>query len=192
MLNDLFVEQIPITEKIVRTLAVYLLIVVLFRVTGKRGLAGLNTFDVVVIFLLSNVVQNAIIGNDQSLLGGVIGAATLVLANTLVNRLLVISPRAERVLQGRASTVITDGTVDQRAARRLGLRRSELEHAVRVQNGDSVADVARGRLEPDGQLVLDLKAGQQGLTRDDLDTLLRRFDALERTLTRQTDTPASG
>jgi len=179
VLNDLFVEQIPITEKIIRTLAVYLLIIVLFRLAGKRGLAGLNTFDVVVIFLLSNVVQNAVIGNDQSLLGGIIGASTLVLANTIVNRVLVISPRAGRLLQGKGSTVITDGKVDERVTRRLGLRRSELEHAVRLQNGDGVSDVALGRLEPDGQLVLDLKDSQQSLTREDLSTLLARLDHLE-------------
>jgi uncharacterized membrane protein YcaP (DUF421 family) len=66
----MFVEQIPLAEKILRTVLVYTLIVVLFRLTGKRGLATLNTFDFVVIFLLSNVVQNAVIGDDQSLVGG--------------------------------------------------------------------------------------------------------------------------
>jgi uncharacterized membrane protein YcaP (DUF421 family) len=84
--------QIPILEKILRTVLVYVLIVVLFRLTGKRGLAGLNTFDFVVIFLLSNVVQNAIIGSDNSLLGGAVGAVTLVVVNTAVNRLIASVP----------------------------------------------------------------------------------------------------
>src|ERR1039457_3349787 len=70
----MFVEQIPLAEKILRTVIVYALLAVLFRLTGKRGLASMNTFDFIVIFLLSNVVQNAVIGNDTSLIGGLIGA----------------------------------------------------------------------------------------------------------------------
>lgn len=70
MWHAMFAEQIPLTEKILRTVIVYAVIALLFRLTGKRGLASLNTFDFVVIFLLSNVVQNAIIGNDTSLTGG--------------------------------------------------------------------------------------------------------------------------
>lgn len=108
MLHDSFVEHIPVAEKIIRTLAVYVLITVLFRLTGKRGFAGLNTFDVVIL-LLSDVAQNAIVGSDDSLLGGIIGASTLVAANTIVNRVVVLSSRAERLLQGRASIVISDG-----------------------------------------------------------------------------------
>jgi hypothetical protein len=76
MWHAMFVEQIPLAEKILRTIIVYALIALLFRVTGKRGLASLNTFDFIVIFLLSNVVQNAVIGNDTSLIGGMIGAVT--------------------------------------------------------------------------------------------------------------------
>jgi uncharacterized membrane protein YcaP (DUF421 family) len=67
--HAMFVEQIPLTEKILRTVIVYPLIAVLFRLTGERALAGMNTFDVIVIFLLSNVVQNAVIGNDISEVG---------------------------------------------------------------------------------------------------------------------------
>ena len=70
MWHDMFVEQIPLAEKVIRTIGVYALLMVLFRLTGKRGLAAMNTFDFIVIFLLSNVVQNAVIGSDNSLLGG--------------------------------------------------------------------------------------------------------------------------
>jgi uncharacterized membrane protein YcaP (DUF421 family) len=78
MWHSMFAVQIPIVEKILRTVLVYATILILFRLAGKRDLATLNIFDFVVLFLLSNVVQNAIIGNDTSLLGGIIGAATLV------------------------------------------------------------------------------------------------------------------
>ncbi|MDT7569671.1 MAG: hypothetical protein QOG76_8295 [Pseudonocardiales bacterium] len=70
MWHDMFAEQIPLDEKILRTVIVYAVLAVLFRFTGKRGLANLNTFDFIVIFLLSNVVQNAVIGDDNSLIGG--------------------------------------------------------------------------------------------------------------------------
>lgn len=81
MWHAMFVEQIPLAEKVLRTVIVYAFIALLFRVTGKRGLASLNTFDIIVLFLLSNVVQNAVIGNDTSLIGGLIGAVTLVAVN---------------------------------------------------------------------------------------------------------------
>src|ERR1022692_3677244 len=143
----------PLAEKVLRTVIVYALIAVLFRLSGKRGLANMNTFDFVVIFLLSNAVQNAIIGNDSSLIGGVIGAVTLVAVSTAVSRLIAASAVAARIF---------DGQVIGQAMRRLGLRRSEIDHAVRLQNGDDVAQIQIGELEPGGQLVLTLKASEQG------------------------------
>ncbi|MFH9350791.1 DUF421 domain-containing protein [Kitasatospora sp. NPDC017646] len=182
MWHDLLVVQIPIVEKILRTVAVYVLILVLFRLAGKRGLAGLNTFDMVVVFLLSNVVQNAIIGNDNSLLGGAIGAVTLIAVNAAVTRWLARDPRAARVLEGRPTTVVRDGKLIPGALRELALRPSELEHAIRLQNGDNVTDVARARLEPDGQLLVTLKAAEQSATKSDVDELRDRLAAIERLL----------
>jgi uncharacterized membrane protein YcaP (DUF421 family) len=183
MSHDLFVMQIPILEKIIRTVAVYAVILVLFRLTGKRGLAQLTSFDMVVVFLLSNVVQNAIIGNDNSLLGGTIGAITLVAVNQIVTRSAAVSSAVERVLEGTATTVIEDGRLDRQAARRIGLRAGELEQAVRLQNGDSVRDVQLGRLEPTGQLILTLKSDEQPMTRGDMSQLLERLDRIESRLT---------
>jgi uncharacterized membrane protein YcaP (DUF421 family) len=177
--HSMFAEQIPVAEKVLRTVIVYGLIAVLFRLTGKRGLAGLSTFDFVVIFLLSNVVQNAVIGNDTSLIGGIIGAVTLVVVNTGVNRLIAVSPRAERIFDGKATTVITAGHLISRALRRLGLRRSEIDHAVRLQNGDDVTQVENGSLEPSGQLVLTLKAAEQGATKADVAELTSRLARIE-------------
>jgi uncharacterized membrane protein YcaP (DUF421 family) len=99
--------------------------------TGKRVLAAMNTFDFIVIFLVSNVVQNAVIGDDNSLLGGMVGAVTLVAVNAGVNRLTAISPTAERLFEGRGTLIVDGGRVIDSQLRRLGLRRSELEHAVR-------------------------------------------------------------
>jgi uncharacterized membrane protein YcaP (DUF421 family) len=182
MWHAMFAEQIPPAEKILRTVIVYALIAVLFRLTGKRGLASMNTFDFVVIFLLSNVVQNAVIGNDTSLTGGMIGAITLVTVNELVNRLIAASPTAARIFDGRATTVITDGHVVEPALRRLGMRRSEIDHAVRLENGDDVSEVATGSLEPGGQLVLTLKAAEQAATKADIAELTSRLGQIEHLL----------
>ena len=179
MWHSIFVVQVPVLEKVIRTVLVYGTIVVLFRATGKRGLASLNTLDFVVIFLLSNVVQNAVIGNDTSFSGGAIGAVTLVAVNAGLNRLIARSPAAARLLEGRSTTVIRDGHVDDDALRHLALRPQELEHAVRVQNGDSVGEVSDGVLEPSGQLILSLRPEEQGATKGDVSTLLARIDALE-------------
>lgn len=181
MWHAMFVEQIPLAEKILRTVIVYALLAVLFRLTGKRGLASMNTFDFVVIFLLSNVVQNAVIGNDTSLIGGMIGAVTLVTVNAAVNRLITVSGTAARIFEGHATTVISDGHIADRALRRLGLRRCELDEAVRLQNGDDIRQVDHGSLEPGGQLVLTLKPAEQSATKADVAELtdrLRRIESL--------------
>jgi uncharacterized membrane protein YcaP (DUF421 family) len=183
MWHDMFVEQIPLAEKVIRTIGVYALLMVLFRLTGKRGLAALNTFDFIVIFLLSNVVQNAVIGNDNSLLGGMVGAVTLVALNAGINRLTTISPIAERLFEGRATTVIDDGCVIDSKLRRLGLRRSQLEHAVRLQNGNAIAQIDYGRLEPGGQRVLTLKRTEQAATKADVAELIDRLSRVEEILT---------
>lgn len=182
MWRAMFVEQIPVAEKILRTVLVYALIALLFRVAGKRGLANLNTFDFVVIFLLSNVVQNAVIGNDTSLTGGVIGAVTLVAVNAIVTRTVASNARAARLFDGHATMVIREGHVVGRALRHLGLRRSELDHAVRMQNGDDVAEVERGSLEPGGQLVLTLKHAEQSATKGDVADLTARLSRIEELL----------
>ena len=182
MWHAMFAEQIPVAEKILRTVIVYALIAVLFRLTGKRGLASMNTFDIVVIFLLSNVVQNAVIGNDTSLTGGIIGAVTLVTVNTLVNRLIAVSATAARIFDGKPTTVISDGHVVEGALRHLGLRRSEVDHAVRLQNGDDVSEVGLGLLEPGGQLVLTLKPTEQGATKADIAELTTRLGQIEQLL----------
>jgi uncharacterized membrane protein YcaP (DUF421 family) len=182
MWHDIFVIQIPVLEKVLRTVLVYLAVVILFRLAGKRDLATFNTFDFVVIFLLSNVVQNAIIGNDDSLTGGVIGAAVLVALNGAFNRWLAASPRASRLLEGKPTTVIEDGHFVKSALRRLALRPSGIDQAIRVQNGDDVSDIGNGRMEPSGQLVLSLKPAEQSATKGDIAHLNARLDSIDAAL----------
>ncbi|MGH8962267.1 MAG: DUF421 domain-containing protein [Jatrophihabitantaceae bacterium] len=179
MWHAMFSQEIPFAEKILRTVIVYALIAVLFRATGKRGLAGLNSLDIVVMFLLSNVVQNAVIGPDNSVTGAIIGAVTLVAVNSAVNRAALVSDRFARVFDGTDTTVIDGGSIDQRAVRRLGLRRHDLDHAVRIQNGDDIGDVETGLFDPDGHLILTLKEQAQDASKADIARLEAKLDRIE-------------
>jgi uncharacterized membrane protein YcaP (DUF421 family) len=182
MLHQMFVEQIPVTEKLLRTILVYTLIVVLIRMSGKRGLSGVNTLDIVVILLLSNVVQNAIIGNDVSVTGGAIGAVTLIGVDWLLSRLALHSDLFARVFEGTETEVIRDGRLLNRPARRLGFRGTDLEHAVRLQNGDDLGQVATGVVEPSGQLLMTLRSEEQGATKGDIERLTAHLVRIEAAL----------
>lgn len=184
MWHSMFAVQVPIAEKILRTVLVYATILILFRLTGKRDLATLNIFDFVVLFLLSNVVQNAIIGNDTSLLGGIIGAGTLVAINAVLNRVLIVSNRAARVLEGKPTTIIEDGRFLPGPAWRLGLRPADVDKAIRVQNGDDIKEVATGVMEPNGQLVLTLKEAEQSASKGDIAGLTAQLKAMQASLER--------
>jgi uncharacterized membrane protein YcaP (DUF421 family) len=178
--HSIFVLQAPVVEKLLRTILVYATVVLLFRLTGKRGLASLNTLDFVVLFLLSNVVQNAVIGNDNSFSGGAIGAVTLVAVNAALNRAVVASPTVARWLEGTPTTVIAHGAPLMHDIRRIGLRTADLDHAVKLQNGDTIGDVALGVLDPGGHLILDLEPSQRGATREDIERVLSRIASFER------------
>jgi uncharacterized membrane protein YcaP (DUF421 family) len=178
----MFNLDVSVAEKILRTVLVYVLIAVLIRATGKRGLSGLNTLDIVVVVLLSNVVQNGVIGADNTVTGAAIGAVTLVAVNEAINRAALRSERVARWFDGTDTVVIRDGHPVQRAVRRVGLRRRELDHAVRLQNGDDVAQVQHGVFDPAGQLVLTLKPEEQGATRGDVDRLTAQLSRIEAAL----------
>ena len=173
--TDLFVPGVPVAEKVLRTEAVYAAIAILLRVAGKRDLAQLNTFDLVVMLLLANVVQNALIGNDNSLLGGLLGATVLLAINATVVRVAALSPRFSAALEGRPTVLIRDGHYDDRALLREGLRRADVEAALRRQMANGAGDVAEATLSPGGALVVWLHPAQQNATRDDID----RLDALD-------------
>src|SRR5690348_15686363 len=103
--KDMFVLGIPLLEKILRPIVVYVFLVVGLRLAGKRELAQLNAFDLVVLLTLSNTVQNAIIGDDNSVSGGVIGATTLLLVNYGVVRFLYGHERLDQLVEGAATVL---------------------------------------------------------------------------------------
>lgn len=176
MLADLVQMGIPATEKVVRTAGVYIGLAVLLRLAGKRDLAQLNTLDLLVVLLLSNVVQNAIIGNDDSLTGGLLGAATLVALNAALVRAVAGLPRLSRWFEGAETVLVRDGRVDLTALRREGVRLGDLEAAVRRQNAADLDEVAEATLAPGGTIVVQLRPEDQDATRGDVRQLREHLD----------------
>ena len=126
MISDLVDLGVPAPEKVVRSLLVFVFLVVALRIAGKREFAQLNVMDLAVLLLVSNTLQNAMIGADNSLLGGLIGATTLFVANYWFVRLTYRSRRAQRVLEGAPRTLLENGVPDQRGLRREAITESEL------------------------------------------------------------------
>jgi uncharacterized membrane protein YcaP (DUF421 family) len=178
MWNHLMHLDVSVWEKVVRTVAVYLVLAVLIRLAGKRDLAQLNAFDLVVVLLLSNVVQNAVIGLDNSFLGGAIGATVLVAFNAVVVRAARESTVVSRALEGTPTVLARDGAWDDEALRREGLRKADVEAALRRQNANSVSDVETVSIEPGGSIVATLRDDLQSATRADVARLEAKLDAL--------------
>src|SRR5881409_3413989 len=111
--SDMFHLGVPVAEKVLRPVVVYAFLVVGLRLAGKRELAQLNPFDLVVLLSLSNTVQNAIIGVDDSITGGLIGAATLLLVNYLVVRFLFRHKRLDQVIEGKPTVLIKHGRLQK-------------------------------------------------------------------------------
>jgi len=153
--DNMFQLPLPILEKLLRPAIVYLALVVLLRIFGKRELAQLNPFDLVVLLSLSNTVQNAIIGNDNSVSGGIIGAVSLLAINWLVVRMLFRSPRLTRMFEGRATVLIRNAQVDLKALQRESLTQEELIEVVHRQGFESIRNVRRCELEPNGTFYIE-------------------------------------
>jgi uncharacterized membrane protein YcaP (DUF421 family) len=168
--------SVSVLEKIVRPVLVYLFLVVGLRLAGKRELAQLNAFDLVVLLTISNTVQNAIIGADNSVLGGVIGATTLLVFNYIVVRLILAYPRVERLFEGDADTLMRRGVVLADRLRAEGLTVSELEVAARRQGLGSLQDVDRAVLEANGAVTFVAKKPRAAEAKHQ--DLIRRLDEL--------------
>lgn len=178
MWTEALVPQAPIWDTILRTALVYIAVAFLLRLAGKRGLAELSTFDVIVALLLAEIIGGSVLSDDQSITSAVIAAFTLVAMNVLFNAVVHRFPAAARFLQGTATTVITDGDLDEKAMRKLGITSSEIDHAIRSQHGDDVSEVQHAELTPSGKLVLTLKYEEQSATKADIHALTERLDEL--------------
>ena len=184
--NEMFTLSVPILEKIVRPIIVYLFLVLLLRIFGKRELAQLNPFDLVVLLSLSNTVQNAIIGNDNSVTGGLIGALTLLAANYLVVRFLFKHRRLDEMIEGKPTTLIDRGKIMPKNLAGELLSHAELMTVLHRQGFGHITDVERCVLEPGGGFFIkgkepppEERQHQEVMKR--LDELSRQIAELRRT-----------
>ena len=176
--DHMFQLPLPIAEKLLRPVIVYLVLVLLLRLFGKRELAQLNPFDLVVLLSLSNTVQNAMIGDDNSVTGGVIGAFGLLAINWFLVRVLFRSRRLTRVVEGRSSILIHNGQIDTKALKRERLTREELLAVVHRQGFEGFHQVHRCELEPNGTFYVE--AFEPSAADKRHNELLERIDALSR------------
>jgi uncharacterized membrane protein YcaP (DUF421 family) len=152
--HDIFTIQISVGDKILRSVLIYVFLIAMLRIVGKRELGQANTLDLVVLLLVANAVQNGIIGNDLSVTGAVIGAATLFVINELFSRATYLSPFASRLLEGEPTQLIEDGQLVKRALRSTGISLSELRAIARRQGFAHLGDVHTAILETNGVVTM--------------------------------------
>jgi uncharacterized membrane protein YcaP (DUF421 family) len=179
MARDMLVVQIPLLEKVLRSIAVYLFLVLALRLAGKRELAQLNSLDLVVLLLLSNTVQNAIIGADDSLVGGLLGATVLATVLLSANYLIVRFGFQHPALGGTPTTLVRKGHTLDGNLRRYLITREELMAAVRRQGARNLQDLDVVVLEANGALTVE--------QRDRSEQVLQRLDRIEAALARGQD-----
>jgi uncharacterized membrane protein YcaP (DUF421 family) len=179
--TDMFALGLPLVEKVLRPIIVYLFLVVGLRLAGKRELAQLNPFDLVVLLTLSNTVQNAIIGDDTSVTGGLIGAATLLVVNAAVVRFVFAHPSLERVVEGVPTVLIDGGQIQEANLRRELITRYELEIDANRHGFDSLDEVDRAVLEANGTISFAARKPSPEVRRHE--EVLRRLDELGREVT---------
>ncbi len=149
---DMFVLGLPLAEKVLRPVIVYVFLIVGLRLAGKRELAQLNPFDLVVLLTISNTVQNAIIGEDNSVTGGVIGAATLLFVNHIVVRYLYAHRDIDRLVEGEPEVLIENGQLCPKQLERELITVEELQAAAHKQGFASLDEVDRAVLESGGSI----------------------------------------
>jgi uncharacterized membrane protein YcaP (DUF421 family) len=149
----LFTPETPVLFLILRSVVVYGFLLVALRVAGRRELAQMTSFDLVLLLVISNAVQNSINAGDNSLGGGLVSAVTLLVLNWGVGFATWRWPRVERLVQGRPVRIISDGKVHLGALRSELLTIEELRSALRKQGIARIADCRRLVLEPDGTLT---------------------------------------
>jgi len=153
MWHDMFVLSLPVIEKVLRPVIVYFFLLIGLRLAGKRELAQLNPFDFIVLMTLSNTVQNAIIGDDNTVVGGIIGAGSLIAVNYLVIRLARSNRRLMRLLAGRGDVLVKNGIVQKDHLDRELISKPELLAAAHKQGIMSLKEVDYCVLEPTGTLT---------------------------------------
>lgn len=146
--------QLPYVDIILRALAVYVFIIIALRIFGKKELAQLSVTDLVFILLISNAVQNAMVGPDTSLSGGIAAAAALFAANYTLKKLLYRSATFSKIVQGEPVLLIYNGKIQASNCAASGISLPELDAAVREHGVDTPDDVDLAMLEVDGNISI--------------------------------------
>jgi uncharacterized membrane protein YcaP (DUF421 family) len=175
--TDILHPDIPVLEKMIRPVIVYFFLVLGLKLAGKRELAQLNPFDLVVLLTLSNTVQNAIIGNDNSVTGGLIGATTLLIINYAVVRFVYGHEKLERLVEGSSDVLVNNGQVNKDRLKKEMITLAELEAAARRQGFASLEECDRAVLEPGGAISFVRRKPSPESSRHD--ELLARLDELK-------------
>ena len=157
-MEHLWIPDIPIWEKIFRSIVIYLFILIAFRFTGKRQVGQLTPFDLVLLLIISNVVQNAVIGNDNSLGGGIIGAITILTVNWGVVEISYRFKFLRRVMEGTPTILIHNGKILTENMRRERLTLDDLQAAIRKSGLVEAEQVRFAVLEENGQISVVPKA----------------------------------
>jgi len=173
---DMFVLGLPIAEKIARPIIVYVFLIVGLRLAGRRELAQLNPFDLVVLLTISNTVQNAIIGEDNSVTGGIIGAATLLVVNYGVVKFLYTHEKVDRFIEGDQCVLIDNGVLNADRLKHELITRSEIETAAHKQGFGSLEEIDRAVLDPGGGISFSAKKPGPDRTRHE--EIMGRLDEL--------------
>ena len=142
------------SEFVVRAGVVYLFLLILLRMTGKRQVGQMAPFDLVLLLVLSNAVQNSMNGGDNSLVGGLISAATLVGINWVVSWMTFRSKRLEQIIEGRPTILIHDGKIDQKEMSRAQMTQHELNAALRAYGVSEIEAVRFAILENNGHVTV--------------------------------------
>jgi uncharacterized membrane protein YcaP (DUF421 family) len=176
--NTMVLDHISVAEKVVRPLIVYLCLIVGLRLAGKRELAQMNPLDLIVLLTLSNTVQNAIIGNDNSVTGGVIGAATLLAVNFVLARTAFSSPRVDRLINGDPVPLIEHGEVQRANLDRLLIRPKELLVIAHEQGIHNLKEVETATLETSGTIsIIKRQSSPEIAFLENVDQRLARIEA---------------
>lgn len=146
--------SMPWWEFVLRGLIIYIFLMIILRLTGRRQMGHLAPFDLILLLVLSNTVQNAMNGGDNSIPGGLLSACTVIAANYIVSWVTFHNRSLARLIEGRAVVLVRDGKIDDAARRRAMITREELLAALRTGECASLEDVHFALLENTGEITV--------------------------------------
>ena len=144
----------PYIDIVLRSIAVYFFMIVALRIFGKKELSQLNTADVILILLISNSVQNAMVGNNSSLTGGLVAALILFILNYLLKKIMFTSKFFRQLIQSKPEILIHNGKIEFSSLARLGITSDEMQEAMREHGIEYYKDVKLAMLEIDGNISI--------------------------------------